>query len=356
MSKIITHRLHNQHFSDNRFTHPTEVLAWFGAIQGQDYLGAKWSLALRVGGITNAEVEQLIVDKQIVRTWLMRGTLHLACAKDVRWILGLVAPRLIAKTAFRYRQLELDENTLHRANDILINALSDGKELPRKQLYAILEEYGISTQGQRGVHMVRHASLCGLLVQSTEPYQNPTFTCLDTLPDTPTLMHDEALTELAKRYFYSRGHATLQDFIAWSGLKVSEAKVGLEAIKSDLISETLDDEQYWFKDNTTIPPIDSSIAYTPSGFDEYLLGYKDRSAVLAPEHADKVCPGRNGIFFPTIVYEGRIIGVWKRQIKKDKIIVTVYPFNDALTTDEESAFLSAIQQYGDFMELPIVFA
>ncbi|MCI0708879.1 MAG: winged helix DNA-binding domain-containing protein [Chloroflexi bacterium] len=357
MQNIATQRLQNQQIEYPRLKNPAEILSWMGAIQGQDYPGAKWSIGLRLPGSTDAQIEQAVADKQIARTWLMRGTLHLVASADISWMVELLAPRIIAISQPRYRELELDEQTFLQSNDVLVKALEGGQQRSRKDLFVVLEQHGISTKGQRGVHILHRASLDGLIFQGgMQSNNNPYFMRFDeALPDVKSMPRDAALAELARRYFTSRGPATLQDFLWWSGLLVGDARAGLEAVKSDLLEETIAGISYWRSANAMVAQSPGSpCVYIPPGFDEYLLGYKDRDAVLGPQHALKVCPGKNGIFFPTIVIDGRVVGVWKRTIKKDKVVIDPQPFT-SLTEVEETAFIAAAQRFGEYLELPVAF-
>lgn len=346
------HRLQNQQIEFPQYDNPVDVLSHLLAIQGQDFPGAKWSLGLRYPDSTDAQIEAAIAEKKIVRTWLMRGTLFLTTDRDLRWLLDVMGERVIAISQRRYKELELDTETLNRSNDILVNALVDGKQIGRWALYAILEENGISTKGQRGVHIVRHASLESLIVQSTVIKNDPVFMMIDDAIPANNLSRDEALVELARRYFNSRGWATFQDYVWWTGLLMGDVRAGFEAIQSDLIEETVDGVTYYHMDNALKQSPESPCVYVPAGFDEYYLGYSDRNPIIDAEYMTNVCPGNNGIFFPTIVIDGHICGIWKRTIKKKKIQLTAFPFAP-LSKEEEAVFLSAIERYGDYMDMPL---
>ncbi len=354
MTFLTALRLRNQQIDQPHLHSPVAILAWMGAIQGQDYDGAKWSLGLRAPGATIADIEQAIADKQIVRTWLFRGTLFMVAAQDVRWMLELLAPRVMTGNARRYKELELDTATLSRTNDIFVKALQGGKSLTRRELLAIVEAHGISTSGQRSAYMLHHAALEGLIVQvGMAQNNNPYYMRFDeALPDAPSLSRDAGLAELARRYFSSHGPATLPDFAWWTGLLMTDVRAGFEAVQRELVEEVVDGESYWLCSSSTVPSPPSPTAYAPPGFDEYYLGYKDRDVVVHPDHAEKVCPGKNGVFYPTIVVDGRVVGTWKRTVKKKQIIVTPAPF-EGLSSDEYAAFAQAIQHYGDFMQLPV---
>lgn len=353
-------RLRNQQIAQSRFQQPDAVVAWLGAMQGQDYAGVKWSVGLRLPGSTDADVERAISDARLVRSWVMRGTLHLMAGADARWIVELVGPRLIGQSAARHKELELDAATLLRSRDVLGKALGGHHRLRRSELFEVLEQQGISTQGQRGYHILRHVSLDGLLVQGVAEREDPTFRLLDeALPNAPALAREEALAELARRYFQSRGPATLKDFAWWLGLPIGDARAGLGAAKDALIEETISGTRYWLSPDSHAAPADlpdlESLAFAPPGFDEFHLGYQDRDAVLDPQHATKVCPGKNGVFFPTIVVGGRMIGTWKRTIKANKVVITPAPFQ-ALTPAQQEAFETSIQRYGEFLQLPVTLA
>jgi hypothetical protein len=353
MHDIAHQRLGNLQIAQTVFTKPSEVVAWLGAIQGQDYAGAKWSLGLRLHGSTDADIEQAIADQTIVRTWAMRGTLHIVAAADVRWLVALLGPRIIANSARRYRELELDEPTLTRSNKLLTQALADGKRHTRTALFAILEENGISTKGQRGVHMLQRASLDGLICQGATQRNNPTFVLIDeSLPQGTKLARDEALVALAQRYFLSRGPATFNDYVAWSGLTTTDARAGLEALKDQLIEEKVDGKIYWMPQKQSKQRKSAQNVYLLPGFDEYMLGYRDRSAILDPQHAQLIVPGGNGIFYSTIVSDGRVVGIWKRAMKKNTVVITPQPFQQ-LSEAEQQGVHAAAEEYGTFLQMSV---
>jgi hypothetical protein len=353
--QIINQRLANQRISQSDFTTPQQVVEWLGALQGQDYSGAKWSIGLRLTGSTDDQIEQTIADKQIVRTWMMRGTLHLVSVHDVDWIVTLMASRQISSRTRRYQELELGKETLNRSSDLFVKALEKYGTLTRKALRTMLEENGISGAGQRTVHMLQYASLNRLIYQGVTQSNDPTFMLFEVPAKAASFTDEEALVELARRYFTSRGPATLQDYIAWSGLTVKEARAGLAAIKSELEEASLDGQTYYFPPAADVKTQPWPTSYALPGFDEYLLGYRDRTAILDPQYAERVVPGKNGIFYPTIVIEGRIVGTWKRMFKKGTIMITTSPFT-AISKAEMAAFEVTAQKYGDFHELPVTFS
>jgi hypothetical protein len=341
-------RLYHQRITHPPFKDACEVVTWLGAMQGQDYLGTKWAFGLRLPGSTDADIEQAIVDGVVLRTWAMRGTLHFVSPADIHWMLGLLAPRQIAGNGPRYKQLELDEPTLVRSTELIVGALEGGKHLTRPELFDVLQANGISTAGQRGVHMLQRAGLERLIYQGEMRGKDTTFHILKA---GKTLPKDEALAKLAERYFMSRGPATLADFINWSGLPITEARAGLESIKSKLISEEVNGQSYWLSPAKHQQPERS--VYLLPGFDEYILGYKDRTVVVEPEFLDAICPGGNGVFKPTIVSDGQVVGTWARAIKKKTVEITLEPF-DMLRSDEMDAITETAATFGKFLGLTAI--
>ena len=270
-------------------------------------------------------IERALYEKQILRTWLMRGTLHFVTSGDVKWMLALLAPKIILGCRRRYKELELDSHTLLKTNDLLEKALHLNLS-SRTELLAFINHHGISTQGQRAAYILQRASLDAIICQNVLVRNVPNYTLLDFLPEIPPLNRAEALAELAKRYFTSRGPATLQDFVWWSGLSVSDAKTGLEACKSFLIQETIHDQTCYLAVNNHLLSENNTSVHLLPGFDEYLLGYKNRIASLDPIHQLIWCPGNNGMFMPYIVVDGKMAGTWKRTIKKNTVEMEITPF------------------------------
>ena len=349
-SQTIAHyRLLNQQIAATRFTTPGQVVSWLGAMQAQDYAGAKWSIGLRLPNATDADIEQAIADKTIVRTWPMRGTLHFVASEDIRWMLELMTPRIIAGSAGRHRQLELDETIFAHSKDLFATALQGDKRLTRQEMMAVLEDDGIATGGQRGYHILWWAAQHGFICFGPMQGKQQTFVWLDDwLPARKQLTRDEALAELATRYFTGHGPATVPDFMWWTGLTAADAKAALALAKSQLIHEEVAGQTYWLVENSPSLPNDKPDLYLLPGFDEYMLGYKDRSAILDPSHVQKITPGNNGMFSPTIVIDGRVVGTWKRTFKKDTVTVTLKPFT-RLSEADSQAIAVAVERYRVFV-------
>jgi hypothetical protein len=342
-------RLTNQGIASPRFTEPGNVVAWLGALQAQDYPGALWSIGLRLAGATEQDVEAAIANRAIVRTWPMRGTLHFVAAQDVRWLLALLTPRMIAQSAGRYRQLELDEMTFGRSKDVAAKTLQGGRQLTRDALLQALQQAGIATDGQRGYHILVRLAQDGLICFGERSGKQHTFALLDEwiAPASP-LAREAALGELARRYYASHGPATAQDLMRWAGITHADVQIGLAAAGQDLIQASSTEGVCWMASAMPAPGDSDQSVHLLPGFDEYILGYGDRSAVLDPAHASRICPGGNGVFNPTLVIDGRVAGVWKRTLKKDTVTVEVAPFRPLLDA-ESDALRAAANRYSAFL-------
>jgi winged helix DNA-binding protein len=347
---IAHRRLYNQYISRATFENASDVVARLGALQGQDYLGVLWAIGLRMRHATEANIEQAIADRTIVRSWPMRGTLHYVAAADIRWLLKLMEPRAIASSAFRNRQLELDDATFAKSDKVLARKLEGGKQLTRPELAAALERAGISTANYRLAHILYRASILRLICFGARRGKQLTFTLFDEwVPECKTIERDEALAELARRYFTSHGPATLQDFIWWSGLKAADARASIEMVKPQFMQEVVGDQTYWFSQSAPIKK-DATKVYLLPPFDEYTVAYKDRSAVLDPTYAKLMNTGY-GIFKPIVVVDGEIAGIWKREVKKNSLKIAVSPFN-SLTKSNQQKIARAADRYAEFLGLP----
>jgi len=346
-------RLSNQLVASPSSGSPGDVVGWLGAVQAQDYLGALWAIGLRLQNAVEADVEQALADRSIVRTWPLRGTLHFVAAADVRWMLDLIGPRMIARSAGRFRELELDAATFARARELFSNALQGGRQLTRDAMYQVLESAGISTAGQRGIWILGRLAQEGLICFGAREGKQHTFVLLEEwVPQAKTMERDQALAELARRYFTSHGPAALPDFVWWSGLATSEARAALEIARPYLLQEVITGETYWFPSSIPAASDGSPTAYLLPAFDEYLVGYKDRRAVLDPRYV-KLTNAGGGMLNPTIVIDGQVRGAWKRTLKKGAVVITPGWFAK-LNKADMSAFNMSALRYGEFLGLPVL--
>ena len=356
-SDVAQRRFHNQHIARTAFRKVSDVVAWMGAVQAQEYLASLWAVGLRTRDAIEQDIEQAVCDRTIVRTWPMRGTLHFVVPADLRWMLKLLAPRVIARNASRYRQLNLEGEAFLKCRAVLARALQGGKQLTRLELATALELAGIATSGERLMHIIGRAAMEGLICHGARRNKQFTFALLDEwVRVTHDLTKDEALAQLARRYFASHGPATLQDFKWWSGLTMAEVKAGVDSIDSHFKKATVDGRTHWFaKDASSIRDVQPA-AYLLPAFDEFLVGYKDRSAVLGGnDDRHHRQPNAGGMLGPTIVINGRVVGTWKRTLSKGSVVIAPKLFTSLSKTEKQAVSRAAVR-YGAFLGLQLVLA
>jgi Winged helix DNA-binding domain len=350
-SDIINLRLANQQLTGTNFKTPVEVIRWLGAMQAQEYAMAKWAIGLRLPGIKESGIEKAFNEGSILRTHVLRPTWHFVLPEDIRWMLELTAPRVNAFNAYYYRFLELDKKIFKKTNNALIKILQGGKQLTRTEIGQELERAKIKASGQKLGALMMSAELDAVICSGAKKGKQFTYALLDErAPLAKSLTREEALFELTRRYFTSRGPAMLHDFVWWSGLTVKDAKDGIAMLPADFVHETIKDKEYIFKGDVTASPSELNkpqATFLMPDYDEYGIAYKDRSAIFDAEaHAESTSRG-NPVFNRMIVVNGRIVGSWKPKVgKKSLEIETV--FFKPLAKSRQGVLGKAIKRYKDF--------
>jgi hypothetical protein len=348
LDDISIYRLLSQQVAVSSFKTARDLVGWMGAMQAQDYNMAKWAVGVRVPGSTDKIIEAAIDKGEILRTHLLRPTWHLVSADDIYWMLELTAPHIKASTKSRWKQLELSEAVINKSNKVIEKALTGGKHLSREELISKLEKAKIATNDQRAAHIMLAAELDRVVCSGATKQKKQTYALLaERVTYRKKFSKDEALAELAKKYFTSHGPATLQDFTWWSGLSVTNAKNALEMIRSGFISEKVGTQTFWISDSFSFPKSFKESVYLLPAYDEFIISYRDRSAsVLFKEKATMI--SNNGIFRPVIVINGKVNGIWKRIRKKDKTIIETQFFK---STGKVSKNLieKSVGSFGDFL-------
>jgi len=346
-------RMESQRIIGERCETPEEAVRALGALQAQDYHQAVWAVGLRTRSATIADIERAFAGRKIVLTWPMRGTLHAVPAEDVKWMLRLLTPRVLDRSKGRKAQLGLDDGVVALCARLIEDVLKDRKRISRPELMGLLENAGIDTGNQRGYYVLWLLAQSGLICLGPMEGKQQTFVLLDEwVPDSPELPKDEALARLALRYFGGHGPATVRDFAWWTGLSMKDAGLGLELAKDQLHCEKNGGREFWMSRSAAQAAEPMPHAALLPGFDEFFLGYKDREDVLDPKYVESVIPGKNGIFQPIVVKDGRVAGTWKRTVSKRGVEIHVHPFEkDGLAENDVSA---EIRRYSAFAGLPVL--
>ena len=349
---IAARRLRNQHITSPGLHRPADVVAWFGAMQAQEYEPAKWAVGLRLGdGAVQTKVQRAFDEGRILRTHVMRPTWHFVTPADIRWLLELTAPRVHRILSYYNRELELDARTLTRCAGVIERALGDGDHLTRAELAARLHGAGLPIAGLRLGRVVMHAELEGLICSGRRRDRQFTYALFsERAPNACRLSRDEALATLGRRFFRSHGPATIRDFAWWSGLTVADGKRATEMIRAR--REVMDGLTYWTAGQ---PPRgtarDQQVHLLPI-YDEYLVAYRDRKAVPHGPSTIASSSTASVTFQHALVIAGQVAGTWRLARSATGVAIRGVPLR-RLTSTERRALTAAVQRYEDFLGLAV---
>lgn len=347
-SDVVSARLNNHKLSSARFVHAVEVVRWLGAVQAQDFNAAKWALALRMRQATDERIEEAFNKGEILRTHVMRPTLHFVAPEDIRWLLQLTGPGVNQKAGPNYRKFGLDAAVFKRSHKVLEKTLQDGKHLTRSTLKAAMNRAGIDANDSvRMAHILLRAELDGVVCSGPRIGKQFTYALLEErVPVTGTLERDEALAEITRRYFRSHGPATLQDFVWWSGLTTEDARRGIAEVERELEKAVVDEKVYRGPRASQSRP--QHAAHLLPVFDEYFVALKDRQMAFEGEPLLSSWD----LLGPTFIINGTVAGTWKRITSDDSMSIQLNVAR-ALTKSEKLAVSEAVDRYAAFMGVPI---
>jgi hypothetical protein len=341
-------RFNNQHIADSKFNSVKDIASWMGAMQAQDFNMSKWAYGIRLNNLKVTSINDAINSGEIVRSHLLRPTWHFVSADDIYWISELTAPQIKSAAKSREKQLGLDETVIRKSYSVLEKSLRVGGHLTRQEIISDLRKAGIETDNNRASHLLIRAETEGIICSGKLKEYKQTYTLLpEWIPRTKTLNRDEALKELALRYFTSHGPATLNDFNWWSGLSIRDSRQALDSVKSELCSEVMENNTYWFASpSETSEPRTDEVFLLPA-YDEFIISYRDRTASLKLVNHKKAVSD-NGIFYPVIIRNGQVIGTWKHTVKKDLVFFETKIFgNNNFEINANS--LKAFNQFASFL-------
>jgi hypothetical protein len=348
--RITALRLTSQGLVPGAAESPVDVVDRLLAVQAQDFPGALWSIGARSGPATRLDVLAAFDRGELVRSWPMRGTLHVVRPGDLRWLLTLTSERMTAATATRRARLGIAEADLHTARAVAEERLGGGRSAVRAELFAAFEAAGQVTAGQRGAHLVVHLAQTGVIVLGPTVDGSQAFVLLDEwVPDEPVPDREQALDELVVRFVTGHGPATVADLGWWSGLTLGEVRAAVARTQDRVERSEIGGVEYLVAGGVEGA---AASALALPGFDEYLLGYRDRSAPLRDDHWAAVVPGSNGMFMPTIVVDGEVVGLWRRTASKRETTVELLPFG-RLSVANRRRIGRSIETYGRFLDQPV---
>jgi hypothetical protein len=353
-ARLAAQRLRTQQLSQTDLSSPQEVVAAFGAIQAQDLAGSRWAVGLRLpeGAVNEHDLETALNSGSIIRTHAMRGTWQLIAPEDVRWLIALVGPRTLAKYKARRQQLGLSDAVLKSCNAALRRALGKIPALTRAEIRQMLARAKVPLKDEALSHLLMHAELTGVVCSGPRRGKQSTHALLDVRVPSPgsSFTKEEAARELARRYLSTRGPAQVDDFAWWSGLMLTECRAAFASLGSEAVAESLDDRKY-YQLTAAAPPARGSSAQLVPAFDEYLVSYRDRSAVIRPEHSRRV-NGGGGMLNPCVLVDGQVVGLWRRTLRRNEVDVALNLF-ERPSASEQKLLTRAAERYANFLDLKL---
>jgi hypothetical protein len=346
--EIIRCRLFNQQIADPKFKKTEHVVSWLGAMQAQEYAMAKWAIGLRSVGLHDSDVEKKFNAGIILRTHILRPTWHFVCPEDIRWLINLSGPRVHAANAYMYRTLELDSKVFSKASKILEKQLTGKNFQTREALNEELARNKIIASGLRLGYIFMHAELEALICSGPRNGKQFTYALLDErVGKTKSITREEALTELVKRYFVSRGPATVKDFVKWSGLTIRDAKQGVSDLGNTLSKFSVAGQEYFHRDHV-IKTSDERATFLLPDLDEYGIGYKDRSVYMPQTKAVQQKFTASSEYSHWLIVDGRFAGRWERKQKAKSTDVIITPFSK-LSKEQERSVKNAVKRFVTFV-------
>ena len=346
---FVRRRLHAQCIAGSRLRSPEAVVSWMGAMQAQEFGPAKWGIGLRAPGLTEAEIDEAFNAGRVLRTHVLRPTWHFVVAADIRWMLAVSGPRVHAANRHYYKKTGVDSALLIRSRRLIERSLAGGNALTRTELAAVLARAGAHAQGQQLAYLMMHAELDGVVCSGPRRGKQFTYMLLEErVPRAQKVDVDEALGELARRYFTSRGPATMRDFSWWSGMTIRETRRALDIVKPVMVGESASGEQYWCCASGSVAPPSrprGTVDLLPV-YDEYLIAYKDRQLVAsrAPQREDR----HHDPYAHFLMLDGRLAGTWRRSDRGETIRVMTSPYRP-FTKAHQQALAAAVSRFAAFV-------
>jgi hypothetical protein len=353
---FIARRMRAQRLSAPMPADPAAVVAWFGAVQAQEYQPSKWGLAQRAPDLTDAQIDRALADGTIIRTHGPRPTWHFIAQADARWVLTAVAPRVQLRSRTMYKTYEVDAAVMTRARRVIEKILGGGRFLTRVAVGQALADKGIDAKGIRLGLIMFVLELDQVVCSGPRQGKQFTYALFDErVRGALVLPPEEARTALAARYVASHGPVTVNDFVWWSGLTVGDARRAFESVSPALRTEQIGDHTYWSSptepraSRRTLPPVHLLPIY-----DEYFIAYRDRSptAALLPTSAPA---DPMDSFTNLLCVEGRFGGFWRRTVSSKAVAVRLLPYR-TLSRPHVDAAEEAAERYAAFVGLPLEFS
>lgn len=353
--RVLRQRLVTQRLTSAPLATAAAVVRLLTCTQSQERDHAFFSLGLRTSGATYDSVRAEYDGLAFVRTHILRPTWHFVAPEDLRWILSLTSPRVLATMAARHRQLGLDDGRFRRvALDALAALLQGGNYLTRNEIGGELgRRDDLPRPGEQLGHLLLVAELEGLVCSGPMRGVHHSYALTDeVVAPTPALDQPEAVARLAHRFFAGHGPASIKDFTRWSSLTVALTKVAIAELGDALAMVEVDGAPHWFDPQAVARRRPSA----PSGFlfpayDEAVLTYPALNFEAPEDHPYAEHPDP---FWAMVVVGERNVGLWKRTVRGGRVTVEVW-LASSLGRAGRQEVERAAQRMARFLERDLVY-
>ena len=305
-------RLLNQQLICPQFDTPVELVDYMGAMQAQEYRLMRWAVAMRTKKPSAKAFKKAFDSGQIIRFHLMRGTWQLVSAENYWPYLELCAPKAMAVTRgwMHSNKISIPDEEVGHIREILLETAADKGSVTKEDFVEALAEKDIHMDDHRLSYHIRMAEIFGHLCSGDLLPMKATYALTaNKVKARPKIDRDEALMLFTRKYFQSRQPATLEDFVWWSGLNVSDCRRGIELLGDYLHLEKWKGKEFYLTGDCRTRGFRKGKYLLIPPYDEYLISYKSRDIVLSPDHKHKA-HNNSGIFQPVIAHNGVICGNW----------------------------------------------
>lgn len=304
------------------------MLRAIGGAQSQEPRSGRLQIRARERRLTAANVERARVEERsILRTWLMRMTVHLIPTEDYGWMAPLFADRIAAFARRRLRALGVTDAQRDRGLSAVRRELRSRGELARSEALEVAERAGFPVDAQTRTPLALLLVVGGDACIGPDRGRESVFVATPEWIGEPARRgREESLAELARRYVSAFAPATERDFSFWSGLPLAHCRVGLAAIAGELedLAVAGGGRALVPKGFTARSPRSPLVRLLPA-YDTYLMGYASRGHAADDERERRVLPG-GGVLRPTICVDGRFAGLWSNRRSGQRLTIELEPF------------------------------
>ena len=342
-------RMLNQQLLSPLYERPEDIVAWQGAMQAQDYNYFRWAIGIRQRIPQLVRLQEAFAKAELLRLHLLRCTVQVVSHTDIGWLLSLCKERNLRTLQSWHKSINISfsESYFEEITYVLQELLAGGKSLSKRAITEKLTSLGFLLDDRLLTSLLVRMEIEGLLCSGEMQGREATWALLsERVPTIYSLTPDDALKQLALKYFRSHSPASLEDFVWWSGLPKTQCRKALVLIAPEIEEIKVEEEMMYLYHNTPDCSDYAGMVLLLPPYDEYLIGYKSRWVALEKKHTAKA-HNNFGVFKPVILHEGRVVGNWKASIDKQAANLTIDFFAEKSKIGKRN-LQGAVNQFVEF--------